>query len=59
MYTWDGGDKRIKYANISALEYNPEGAFDIVNPSKDVSIEILKHIYIFCNKGKKKGRGKV
>ena len=35
MYTWDGGDKRIKYANISALEYNPEGAFDIVNPSKD------------------------
>ena len=35
MYTWDGGDKKIKYANISALEYNPEGAFDIVNPSKD------------------------
>ena len=35
MYTWDGGDKRIKYANISALEHNPEGAFDIVNPSKD------------------------
>ena len=35
MYTWDGGDKTIRYRNISALEYNPEGAFDIVNPSKD------------------------
>ena len=35
MYTWDGGDKKIKYRNISALEYNPEGAFDIVNPSLD------------------------
>ena len=32
MYTWDGGDKIIRYKNISALEYNPVGAFDIVNP---------------------------
>ena len=34
MYTWDGGDKTIRYRNISALEYNPPGAFDIVNPCK-------------------------
>ena len=35
MYTWDGGDKIIRYKNISALEYNPVGAFDIVNPCKN------------------------
>ena len=35
LYTWDGGDKKIRYRNISALEYNPEGAFDIVNPCKE------------------------
>ena len=35
MYTWDGGDKIIRYKNISDLEYNPVGAFDIVNPCKN------------------------
>ena len=39
MYTWDGGDKTIRYRNISALEYNPAGAFDIVNPCKDHLIQ--------------------
>ena len=33
LYTWDGGDKIIRFKNFSALEYNPNGAFDIVNPS--------------------------
>ena len=38
-------DKRIKYANISALEYNPVGAFDIVNVSalpSSVLISVIK-----------------
>ena len=33
LYTWDGGDKIIRFKNFTALEYNPEGAFNIVNPS--------------------------
>ena len=35
LYTWDGGDKIIRFKNLTVLEYNPEGAFDIVNPCKD------------------------
>ena len=33
LYTWDGGDKIIRFKNFTALEYNPNRAFDIVNPS--------------------------
>ena len=34
LYTWDGGDKIIRFKNLTVVEYNPVGAFDIVNPSK-------------------------
>ena len=33
LYTWDGGDKIIRFKKFSALEYNPNNAFNIVNPS--------------------------
>ena len=32
LYTWDGGDKIIRFKKFKALEYNPKWAFDIVNP---------------------------
>ena len=35
LYTWDGGDKIIRFRNITVLEYNPVGAFDIVNPCRE------------------------
>ena len=33
LYTWDGGDKIIRFKNFTALEYNRNRAFNIVNPS--------------------------
>ena len=33
LYTWDGGDKIIRFKKFKALEYNPDGAFNIVNPN--------------------------
>ena len=35
LYTWDGGDKIIRFRNITVLEYNPVGAFNIVNPCRE------------------------
>ena len=35
MYTWDGGDKIIRFKNLTVVEYNPVGAFDIVNPCRE------------------------
>ena len=32
LYTCAGGDKVIRFKNFKALEYNPKGAFNIVNP---------------------------
>ena len=33
LYTMHGGDKKIRFKHFKALEYNPNGAFNIVNPS--------------------------
>ena len=32
LYTSEGGDKIIRFKNLKVLEYNPKGAFDLVNP---------------------------
>ena len=34
LYTSEGGDKIIRFKNLKVLEYNPKGAFDLVNPCK-------------------------
>ena len=34
LYTSEGGDKIIRFKNLKTLEYNPKGAFDLVNPCK-------------------------
>ena len=33
LYTAYGGDKKIRFKNFKALEYNPNTAFNLVNPS--------------------------
>ena len=33
LYTSYGGDKKIRFKHFKALEYNPNEAFNIVNPS--------------------------
>lgn len=35
LYTWDGGDKIFRIKNLTVVEYNPIGAFVIVNPTKN------------------------